>query len=546
MPDTTAKKRRLVFLTVNSSFSHSSLALPLLHSACRELDNWEWVRYDMTIAQDIMGAVSDINALDGDLLVTTLYLFNRETALNVLQRCHALAPECRIAVGGPECLGGGAGELQRRYPWLDRIFRGEGEALFRNYLDSFDAPAPPSPIVPPDSNGEYAEWSDSDFPVNDPFFVTDKPFAQMETSRGCPIGCFYCTSGGTHPRYRSISHVREELSLLRARGVKELRLLDRTFNLPQERGAALLRLFREEFPQMRFHLELHPQFLNEAVKDELRQALPGQLHIETGIQCLDQEVQRLSGRRSAVPAVLEGMKFLCSLSAFETHADLLAGLPGQKWSHILEDTATLMTLGVAEIQLEVLKILPGTPMVNIAPCHGIRYSASTPYDVMRTDTMSLEEIRLSRDLSRLLDMSYNNTYLHGVVSEMNKACPEFVPQLLRYFHKAGGNAAAIWDLQKRFVFLHGFCMEHDLHECARLLAFQWLMAGFPPEQGADRYSVKSVPPPADARLQTGSEACLNARETRFRTLETEEKLCYFAFNRSFALNRPAAVWEKEK
>ena len=544
MPDTTAKKRRLVFLTVNSSFSHSSLALPLLHSACKELENWEWVRYDMTIAQDIMGAVTDINALQADLLVATLYLFNRETALEVLQRCHALAPACRIAVGGPECLGDGAEELHSRYPWLHRIFRGEGEELFRNYLENFDAPAPGSPICPVDSNGVFTGWCDSDFPVNDPFFVTEKPFVQMETSRGCPMGCFYCTSGGTLPRYRSLEKIREELTLLEKKGVQELRLLDRTFNLPQERGAALLSLFREEFPRMRFHLELHPQFLNEALKKEISQALPGQLHIETGIQCLDQEVQRLSGRRSTVPAVLEGMKFLCSCTAFETHADLLAGLPGQKWSHILEDTATLMELGVAEIQLEVLKILPGTPMREIAPRQGICYSSSTPYDVMQSDTMTLEEIQLSRDLSRLLDMTYNNGYLHKIVSAMNKECKEFIPRLLAFFHRSGGNAAAMWDLKKRFTFLHDFCKENHLPQCARALGFQWLMAGFPPGQGAECYAEKSEAPPADAQLQYGEDPCRNARETRFWHLDMEEGLFWFAFNRSYALNRPAAVWKK--
>ena len=104
-------KHRLLFLTVNCSFSHSSLALPLLHSACRDLTDWEWLRYDMTNASDIMEAVSEIYAQQPDLLAVGLYLFNRQTALEVLERYHALAPECRIVVGGPECLGEGAEEL---------------------------------------------------------------------------------------------------------------------------------------------------------------------------------------------------------------------------------------------------------------------------------------------------------------------------------------------------------------------------------------------------------------------------------------------------
>ena len=137
----------------------------------------------------------------------------------------------------------------------------EGEMIFRDYLENFDAPSqPPGRIVPENGNAVYEQWSSSPYPVTDHFFVCDKPFVQIETSRGCPMGCFYCTSGGTRTRYRSLEQVREELQLLCFKGIKEIRVLDRTFNLPQERGAALLRMFREEFPQMRFHLELHPQF----------------------------------------------------------------------------------------------------------------------------------------------------------------------------------------------------------------------------------------------------------------------------------------------
>ena len=290
------EKHRLVFLTVNSSFSHSSLALPLLHSACCDLEQWQWIRYDMTNASDVISAVRDIYSYRCDLLATDLYLFNRQTALEVLQRYHTLDPACRIVAGGPECLGEGADTLLQQYPWLDRVFRGEGEELFCDYLQNFDHCATVTErIAPACGNAVYKNWSDSDYPVNDPFFVTDKPFVQIETSRGCPMKCFYCTSGGTQCRYRSLDQVRGELQLLASKGIREIRVLDRTFNLPQERGANLLKMFREEFPQMRFHLELHPQFLDENLKNEIRKALSGQLHIEAGIQCLDSTVQRLAG-----------------------------------------------------------------------------------------------------------------------------------------------------------------------------------------------------------------------------------------------------------
>ncbi|MBR2427059.1 MAG: DUF4080 domain-containing protein [Lentisphaeria bacterium] len=538
-----SSKRKLVFLTVNCSYSHSSLALPLLHSACADLTHWEWLRYDMTNGEDVMTAVRNIDSCGCDLLVSDLYLFNRTVALDVLQRYHNLDPQCRIAVGGPECLGDGALSILKEYPWLDCVFRGEGEEIFRYYLEHFeDASHIPGCILPATGNAVYRDWAMSSYPVEDSFFVFDKPFVQMETSRGCPMGCFYCTSGGTYPRYRTLDQIRAELTLLSSKGVKELRILDRTFNLPQERGAGLLRMFREEFPAMRFHLELHPQFLNDELRSELEQAIPGQLHIETGIQCLEPEVQRLTGRRSESEKVLDGLGYLCRQTAFETHADLLSGLPGQTLEHIIRDTATLIRLNVAEIQLEVLKVLPGTPLRDIAVQHGICYSSTTPYDVMKTATMTLDDIQQARDLSRLLDLTYNHKELHETVLNMSRECNDFVSGFLAYFHQSGGNSQTMWDLKKRFLFLYDFCRTHHLERSLRILARQWLFAGYPPEQGPDTYSEKADHIPAGANLYMGPGECLRERETRYWRFPLDGEQYYLAYNRKYSFNRPASVW----
>ncbi|MBR2357786.1 MAG: DUF4080 domain-containing protein [Lentisphaeria bacterium] len=544
--DSQTNKYRLLFLTVNCSFSHSSLALPLLHNACRELDSWEWVRCDTTNTGNVLATVQAVCDARCDLVVADLYLFNRQMTLDILQRYHAIDPACRIAVGGPECLGEGAAELLKDFPWLDCVFRGEGEEEFRNYLANFTENASRTHyILPADGCGVYENWAASPYPATSEFFVTDKPFVQIETSRGCPMKCFYCTSGNTRTRYRSLEQVAGELQLLSAKGVKEIRVLDRTFNLPQKRGAELLRMFREDFPHIKFHLELHPQFLDEAMRRELEQALPGQLHIEVGVQCLDKNVQDLSGRCSDRQAVLDGLAFLCCRQAFATHADLLAGMPGQKLEHILADTADLMKLGVAEIQLEVLKVLPGTPLRKIAETHGIKYSRQTPYDVMMSNTMSLSNIETARALSRLLDLTYNNHFLHQPVREMLAELPETVSKLLEFFHQANGSSTVVWDLKKRFLFLNDFCINHQLVNSRKALAYQWLLAGFLPGQGPDIYSRKAADIPPEARLTSGNAECLHARESRYWSFALPGRLCYIAYNRQYNLNRPAAIWSIE-
>lgn len=529
------QKQTLVFFTVNSSFSHSSLALPMLHAACRDLPQWHWERVDMTIAEDPAETAVRIAEKQPALVAADLYLFNRNTALDVLKRLHVLRPDCRIAVGGPECLGEGAVLLREEYPFLHALFRGEGERVFREYLLRFDSVESGS-IFPADGNAVYEEWNTAPFPAEDPFFCADKPFVQMETSRGCPMGCLYCTSGNTRTRFKELDQVSQELSLLRSKGVKEIRILDRTFNLPESRGAALLRMFREDFPDIRFHLEIHPQFLHEELREELRQARHGQLHIEAGIQTLSPDVQKNIGRKSPPEDALAGLRFLTGCTAFETHVDLLAGLPGQTWNDLLRDVMTLCQAAPAEIQLEILKVLPGTPLRQIAPEYGIRYAPDAPYDVMESDTMTAEEILNVRHFSRLLDLTYNHSDLHEAVRRMDLAA------LFTFFREQGGTFHTLFDLKKRFLFLAEFLTTAPDDRVLFCLAYHWLCAGYPLRQGPDRFSGKCEAPGPEYRLLSGDASCVTERETKFVRLAYDGTDYILAYNRSYTFNRPAAVF----
>ena len=201
-----------------------------------------------------------------------------------------------------------------------------------------------------------------------------------------------------------------------------------------------------------------------------------------------------------------------------------------------------MEVETAEIQLEVLKNLPGTPLRRIAADYGIKYAPETPYDVMATASMSLVEMKMARDLSRLLDMTYNNTYLHTAVLAMSNVCKNLPEKLLGFFHSSGGDANTVWDLKKRFIFLLGFGKKFELTAALYELAYQWLRAGFSLRQGADEYSQKADNVPPAAHLIEGDSTCQDARETRYTLLPVPGGKYFLAYNRGYALNRPAAIW----
>ena len=127
---------------------------------------------------------------------------------------------------------------------------------------------------------------------------------QLETTRGCFNTCAFCVSGGEKPkRTLSIENIRQRLQTNHEHGIKNIRVLDRTFNYNTHRAKELLQLFLE-YPDIHFHLEIHPALLSEELKEELKQLPQGLLHLEAGIQSLREPVLEQSRRMGKVADAL--------------------------------------------------------------------------------------------------------------------------------------------------------------------------------------------------------------------------------------------------
>ena len=82
-------------------------------------------------------------------------------------------------------------------------------------------------------------------------------------------------------------------------------------------------------------------------------------------------------------------------------------LPCHKRDVYKRQVRTLAGYAAGEIQLESLKLLPGTEMRRRAEELGIKYSPLPPYEVLQTHEISVSELQTARQLSRLLDGFYN-------------------------------------------------------------------------------------------------------------------------------------------
>ena len=517
---------KLVWFDLNSSYAHSSLALPALHAQIKD-DNVKWHKVQATINEDVASIVCQIVNLQPDIVTASCWLFTRDVLIQILARVKQLLPNCYILLGGPEFLGDNETFL-RNNTFVNAVLRGEGEEVFPIWLKLW-------------SNGKN-EWRGLDGfcyldaqkvyhdngvakvrsfetlvpPEQSCFFDWRKPFVQLETTRGCFSTCSFCVSGKEKPvRVLPIEVVEKRLATINSHGIRDVRILDRTFNYNMQHACKLLELFCK-FPEMHFHLEIHPGLLPTQLKTRLADMPPGMLHLEAGIQSLRPSVLEQCKRVGNVTQSLDGLRYLCSLKNVVVHADLIAGLPLYHFNELLEDIHTLSSIGVGEIQLELLKLLPGTEMREYAIEWGICYSSLPPYEVLQTREMTVNELQEAYYLSRLLDGYYNTSAWQNVFRLLMLNSPDFLSKFLHYLVEMDVIKAPM-SIEKRGMILYDYCKTHYPSYCLSI-SMAWIEAGM---------SLKKTPA---GQIQTKHLIPPDNWEVLYGHYDSHLRLCFLSDN----------------
>ena len=505
---------KLLWLDLNSSYAHSSLALPALHAQIANNTDIEWRTVSATNNENTGSVVNQIYRHQPDIIAATNWLFNHEQLLHIVSRAKALLPHCCVILGGPEFLGDNEAFLYKN-KFVSGVFRGEGEEVFPLWLKVWNQPRKEWKSITGlcylNESGEYQDnglarvmnFSELVPPEKSRFFNWSKPFVQLETTRGCFNTCAFCVSGGEKPvRTLSLEAIKERLDVIHEHGIKNVRVLDRTFNYNNKRAKELLNLFRE-YPDICFHLEIHPALLSDELKQELATLPKGLLHLEAGIQSLRENVLEQSRRIGKLSNALAGLHYLCSLENMETHADLIAGLPLYHLSEIFDDVRTLTEYGAGEIQLESLKLLPGTEMRRRADELGIQYSPLPPYEVLQTREITVDELQTAHYMSRLLDGFYNTPTWRNITRILILENPHFIHDLLDHLVRTDVIDTPL-SLERRGLILYDFCKNH-YPDYLTQVSIAWIEAGMSLKKApAEKVRTKRQLPPESWEVVYGA------------------------------------------
>lgn len=411
---------KILWLDINSSFAHSSLAIPSLHAqlSAKIENKIKWKVLSATLSSNESIIINKILEFEPEVILSTQWLFNKLFSLNILSKISKLL-NTKIILGGPEFLGDNEIFL-RQNPFIESVFRGEGEEIFENFIGKLITEGDWKNITGfcyINKSGEYIDngncivrnFRDLKIPESSNFFVWDKPFVQIETSRGCFNSCIFCISGIEKGVQNSdLELLEKRIESIVSKGIREIRILDRTFNANEKRAVKLLNIFSKFSGMVRFHLEVHPAFIGKEFRKVIELLPNNLLHIEAGIQSLNDEVIKYCKRAGKNSDVIDGIKFLVSLNKFEIHTDLIAGLPGYNLENIIDDVKTLCELEVDEIQVELLKFLPGTELRNRHKEFFLKFSSGPPYEVLESDSANYLDLLKCTVLSEIVDNWYNN------------------------------------------------------------------------------------------------------------------------------------------
>jgi radical SAM superfamily enzyme YgiQ (UPF0313 family) len=204
-------------------------------------------------------------------------------------------------------------------------------------------------------------------------YLQEGGMANIQTKRGCPFNCIYCTYPlleGKHVRVRDVGEVVRELKALqREQGVDYCYFVDDIFNYPPDYTEALLREMLAERVKMRWTAFVNPRFLTPEVTGLMAKA--GCQGVELGVDSGSSKILNLYGKGFETQDIINASQY-CREADLNFALYLLLGGPGEDEA-TLHDTFALMDRldPTAVIIMLGIRIYPQTRLQKIAIQEGV-------------------------------------------------------------------------------------------------------------------------------------------------------------------------------
>ena len=404
---------RCILVGVNAKYVHTNLAIRYLQATAPErLEICE-----VTINDRVENIVDKLLRLDADYYGFSCYIWNMDLIRRITQVLKKSLPEAVIFWGGPEVSYDPQGLLED-CPWVDYILCGEAETVFPEFLEALDSrntemlenvPAVCGRGFNDKSLAIVKDLSQLPFPYTEKMLkILSGKIIYYESMRGCPFNCSYCLSSTLKQvRYLPLDRVLSEIDFFIDAGVRQVKFVDRTFNVNLIRTKAIIRHLIEKGGQTNFHFEMAGDLIDEELLALIEQAPAGLMQFEIGIQSTWEPTLSAITRKTDFEKIKANVKQLVRFGNGHVHVDLIAGLPWEDYERFSQSFNDAFAIGADMLQLGFLKLLKGTRIRQEAETYGYRYADFPPYEVIANDFISAQELHRLKDIEELLDRYHN-------------------------------------------------------------------------------------------------------------------------------------------
>lgn len=454
---------KVLLTAINSKYIHSNLAVRYLRGFAKDLD-YEGEIKEFTINDREERILEEIIREKPNVVAFSTYIWNVEIVSRISNLIKRVDSNIEILYGGPEVSFDSRTFLKENVG--EYVIEGEGEKTYRDFilyklgkmkLDEVRG-------LHYKINGEVysnekrplMNMDEIVFPYEKDEDLSNK-IVYYEASRGCPFNCKYCLSSTSHGvRFLNIERVCQELQYFIDKRVRLVKFVDRTFNCNHKFAMAIWKFLIDADTETQFHFEISADILKDEEIALLSNAPEGRFQFEVGVQTTNDDVLRNINRFVNFSDIKEKVEELMDIKNIKQHLDLIAGLPGEDYESFIKSFNDVYSIRPEEIQLGFLKLLKGSSMREEADNYGMEYSPYPPYEILKTNKVSYEEMLKLKKVEEMVDKYYNSGKFNYIIKyfENKFETPfEFYYKLGIFFENKGYFNKNIGNIEYYKVFL---------------------------------------------------------------------------------------------
>ena len=239
-------------------------------------------------------------------------------------------------------------------------------------------------------------------------------------------------------RFRDLDIVKNELMHFVNGGARIIKFTDRTFNADKKRAADLVRFLIKNGGETQFHFEVAADILSDEMISLFQSAPKEMFLLEIGVQSTNEQTITAIDRKTDFAKIAAAVKLLKGY--VHMHLDLIAGLPYESFELFKKSFNDVMELAPDVLQLGFLKLLRGTKIRNEYQKHGYVFTDSPPYEVLKNNYISYDEILSLKAIENVLERYYNSGNFENAVKYLLKKYDspfELFDALGKYFDENG-------------------------------------------------------------------------------------------------------------